>query len=45
MSLAEKMGYLRGLADGLNLDEGVRIAQAVEPYVDLIHVSAGSYQL
>ena len=21
MSLAEKMGYLRGLADGLNLDE------------------------
>lgn len=29
---------------GYDLDEGVRIAQAVEPYVDLIHVSAGSYQ-
>ena len=29
---------------GYDLDEGVRIAQAVEEYVDLIHVSAGSYQ-
>ncbi len=29
---------------GYDLDEGIRIAQAVEPYVDLIHVSAGSYQ-
>ena len=29
---------------GYDLDEGVRIAQAVEPYVDLLHVSAGSYQ-
>ena len=29
---------------GYDLDEGVRIAQAVEDYVDLIHVSAGSYQ-
>ncbi len=29
---------------GYDLAEGVRIAQAVEPYVDLIHVSAGSYQ-
>lgn len=29
---------------GYELDEGIRIAQAVEPYVDLIHVSAGSYQ-
>ena len=29
---------------GYGLDEGVRIAQAVEEYVDLIHVSAGSYQ-
>ncbi len=24
--------------------EGVRIAQAIEPYVDIIHVSAGTYQ-
>ncbi len=29
---------------GYDLSEGVRIAQAVEEYVDLIHVSAGSYQ-
>ncbi len=29
---------------GYDLEEGIRIAQAVEPYVDLIHVSAGSYQ-
>ena len=29
---------------GYGIDEGVRIAQAIEPYVDLIHVSAGTYQ-
>ena len=29
---------------GYDLEEGVRIAQAVEDLVDLIHVSAGSYQ-
>ncbi|MDD7408436.1 MAG: FAD-dependent oxidoreductase [Anaerovoracaceae bacterium] len=29
---------------GYHLDEGVKIAQAVEEYVDLIHVSAGTYQ-
>lgn len=29
---------------GYDLDEGIRIAQAVEAYADLIHVSAGSYQ-
>ena len=29
---------------GYDLEEGVRIAQAIEPYVDLIHVSAGTYQ-
>ena len=29
---------------GYDIDEGVRIAQMVEPYVDLIHVSAGTYQ-
>ena len=29
---------------GYDLDEGVRIAQALEPYVDLLHVSAGTYQ-
>ena len=30
--------------DGYDLDEGVRIAQMVEPYCDLLHVSAGTYQ-
>ena len=29
---------------GYHLDEGIRIAQAIEDYVDLIHVSAGTYQ-
>ncbi len=29
---------------GYSLSDGVAIAKAVEPYVDLIHVSAGSYQ-
>lgn len=29
---------------GYDLDEGVRIAQMVEPYCDMIHVSAGTYQ-
>lgn len=29
---------------GYDIDEGIRIAQAIESYVDLIHVSAGTYQ-
>ena len=29
---------------GYHLDEGVEIAKLVEPYVDIIHVSAASYQ-
>ncbi len=29
---------------GYDLSEGVRIAQMIEPYVDIIHVSAGTYQ-
>ncbi len=29
---------------GYGLDEGVKIAQAIEPYADLLHVSAGTYQ-
>ena len=29
---------------GYDLEEGMRIAQQIEPYVDLIHVSAGTYQ-
>lgn len=29
---------------GYDLEEGVRIAQEIEPYIDLLHVSAGTYQ-
>lgn len=29
---------------GYDLDEGVRIACEIEPYIDLLHVSAGTYQ-
>lgn len=29
---------------GYDLEEGIRIAQMVEPYCDIIHVSAGTYQ-
>lgn len=29
---------------GYGLEDGVRIAQEIEPYVDLLHVSAGTYQ-
>lgn len=29
---------------GYDLEEGCRIAQKIEPYIDLLHVSAGTYQ-
>lgn len=29
---------------GYDLEEGVKIAQQIEPYIDLLHVSAGTYQ-
>lgn len=29
---------------GYDLAEGIRIAQQIEPYIDLLHVSAGTYQ-
>lgn len=29
---------------GYDLEEGCRIAQQIEPYIDLMHVSAGTYQ-
>ena len=29
---------------GYDLEEGVRIARRIEPYIDLLHVSAGTYQ-
>lgn len=30
--------------EGYNLEEGVRIAQLLEPHIDLLHVTAGTYQ-
>ena len=30
--------------EGYTLEDGVKIAQQIEPYVDIIHVSAGTYQ-
>ena len=39
-----RMSGAEFVEDGYGLDEGVRIAQMIEPYVDLIHVSAGTYQ-
>ena len=30
--------------EGYDLEEGIRIAQMIEPYVDLLHVTAGTYQ-
>lgn len=29
---------------GYDLEEGIRIARQIEPYIDLLHVSAGTYQ-
>ncbi len=30
--------------EGYDIDEGIEIAKMIEPYVDIIHVSAGTYQ-
>lgn len=30
--------------EGYGLKDGIKIAQTIEPYVDIIHVSAGTYQ-
>ena len=30
--------------EGYDLDEGIRIAKILEPYIDLLHVTAGTYQ-
>ena len=30
--------------EGYDLQEGIRIAQQIEPYIDLLHVTAGTYQ-
>lgn len=39
-----RMSGAEFVEEGYGLDEGVRIAQMIEPYCDLIHVSAGTYQ-
>ncbi|MCU6761460.1 NADH oxidase [uncultured Roseburia sp.] len=31
-------------SEGYDLEEGIKIAQMLEPYVDLLHISAGTYQ-
>jgi len=30
--------------EGYDLEEGIRIARQIEPYIDLLHVTAGTYQ-
>ena len=30
--------------EGYDLEEGIRIARMIEPYIDLLHVTAGTYQ-
>ena len=39
-----RMGGAEFVKEGYDLAEGVRIAQQLEPYVDMLHVSAGTYQ-
>ncbi len=39
-----RMSGAEFVEDGYDIEEGVKIAQMIEPYVDLIHVSAGTYQ-
>ncbi len=39
-----RMSGAEFVEDGYGIEEGVKIAQMIEPYVDLIHVSAGTYQ-
>ena len=39
-----RMSGAEFVEEGYDIDEGVRIAQMIEPYCDLIHVSAGTYQ-
>lgn len=39
-----RMSGAEFVKEGYDLAEGVRIAQQLEPYVDMLHVSAGTYQ-
>ena len=39
-----RMSGVEFVEGGYGIEEGVKIAQAIEPWVDLIHVSAGTYQ-
>ena len=39
-----RMSGAEFVEDGYDIEEGIRIAQMIEPYADMIHVSAGTYQ-
>ena len=39
-----RMSGAEFVEEGYDLEEGIRIAKMIEPYVDIIHVSAGTYQ-
>ena len=39
-----RMSGAEFVENGYDLEEGVRIAQMIEPYCDILHVSAGTYQ-
>ena len=39
-----RMSGAEFVEEGYGIEEGIKIAQAIEPYVDMIHVSAGTYQ-
>ena len=44
MPIEFRMSGAEFIEGGYDIDEGVRIAKTLEPYVNMIHVSAGSYQ-
>jgi 2,4-dienoyl-CoA reductase-like NADH-dependent reductase (Old Yellow Enzyme family)/thioredoxin reductase len=39
-----RMSGMEGLPDGYDIDEGIKIAQALDGKVDIIHVSAGHHE-
>ncbi len=39
-----RMSGAEFVEEGYGIEEGIEIAKLIEPYVDLIHVSAGTYQ-
>lgn len=40
-----RMSGVESIDGGYGLDTGIEIAKAVEPYIDLLHVSAGSHHI